>query len=342
MYSKEFQVPCGYGVIFGQVFSAQEDEDLSGKKPIISIHGYLDNSNSFKLIAESLLKNNDFEYYIISIDMPGMGFSTKLPDGIPYSPKVYQMTIRRIVKHFKLTKFTFMCHSMGCSHPLIYSSCFPSEVERIINFDFAMFDVKFDRKHDMAASWKDNIDTYLNGEKELQEKQTPSRELTFEHALNRLLFDNKFIDERAARVLLERGLRATADSNKLEYTRDIRFVACMSITDYHAEFWTLWDSVFAKLRNVPMLFVYAANPFPYGQGYFNDVCKLMDELTKHNEVTRVAVNDAGHHLHMMKPDETASIVIDYLTNKNKVVDDNNNIHSETHSVIVSSTTIAAE
>ena len=48
----------------GQVFG----EESKDKKALVLVHGYLDNSNSFKPIAPLLTTN---QYYLIAIDLPG-------------------------------------------------------------------------------------------------------------------------------------------------------------------------------------------------------------------------------------------------------------------------------
>ena len=49
----------------GQIFG--EKSEMS--QPIVLIHGYLDNSNSFKPLAPLLIQNS--HYYLIAIDLPG-------------------------------------------------------------------------------------------------------------------------------------------------------------------------------------------------------------------------------------------------------------------------------
>ena len=66
MQIKEFEVPLGYGFLKGQIFG----EIKPDAKPIVSLHGHLDNSNSFRPIAKILTKN---DYYLIALDMPGHG-----------------------------------------------------------------------------------------------------------------------------------------------------------------------------------------------------------------------------------------------------------------------------
>ena len=108
MIVKQIEINVGWGKICGQIFG-----DPSNAKPVVALHGFLDNSNSFRPLATHLTREQ--KYYIIAIDLPGMGLSSKIPDGIPYSTKFYVMSIRRVVKHFNLDKFTFLAHSFGCS-----------------------------------------------------------------------------------------------------------------------------------------------------------------------------------------------------------------------------------
>ncbi len=108
MDSVEVEIPVGWGKISAQIFG---DSKSSKAKPIIALHGYLDNSNSFKPLAPFL--TTDQPYYIIAVDLPGMGFSSKIPDGIPYTLKFYLMALRRVVLHFDINKFFFAAHSFG-------------------------------------------------------------------------------------------------------------------------------------------------------------------------------------------------------------------------------------
>ena len=104
---QEFSVPMPWGHIKAQIFG-----NISSKAtPILCLHGYLDNSNSFMPLAPFLCQNN--EYYMISVDLPGHGLSSALPAGIPYTPKLFLNSVRRVVKHFDLKSFIFLCHSYG-------------------------------------------------------------------------------------------------------------------------------------------------------------------------------------------------------------------------------------
>ena len=134
MQIQNFEIPVGWGQISGQIFGNAAAS--ANSKPIIALHGFLDNSNSFKPLASFLTQDN--QYYLIALDLPGMGFSSKIPNGIPYTTKFFVMSLRRVVLHFNLRRFAFLCHSFGCSLALavfkmtnqqraqlnLYSNCF--------------------------------------------------------------------------------------------------------------------------------------------------------------------------------------------------------------------------
>lgn len=108
MKIEEISIPVPWGAIKGQVFGDRSQRDA---KPILCLHGYLDNSNSFRPMAPYLTKSD--EYYLIALDFPGHGLSSKLPDGIPYTPKLFVASVRRAVRYLNLAKFYFMSHSYG-------------------------------------------------------------------------------------------------------------------------------------------------------------------------------------------------------------------------------------
>ena len=113
MTCKEISIPMPWGCIKAQIFGDPFKKNIT---PMLAIHGYLDNSNSFKPLSNYLCKD---EYYMICIDMPGHGLSSKLPQGIAYTPKLFLTAVRRVVKYFQLKDFVFLTHSYGVNMGLM-------------------------------------------------------------------------------------------------------------------------------------------------------------------------------------------------------------------------------
>jgi hypothetical protein len=111
-----------------------------------------------------------------------------------------------------------------------YSACFQDQVSSVVLIDFAMKDCNIETVDNLAECWREGIETYLKSEKAIKESQAKpkQRELTYDHALARLLESNKHIDELAAKILLERGL--VERNGKYEYGRDIRLVTGVMIS----------------------------------------------------------------------------------------------------------------
>lgn len=97
-----------WGLVRGQIFG-----DRTNANPILCLHGYLDNSNSFKPLAPFLCESKEF--YMIAIDLPGQGLSDKIAEPLYYNFKTLLYCVRKIVLHFRLKNFTFLTHSFGCS-----------------------------------------------------------------------------------------------------------------------------------------------------------------------------------------------------------------------------------
>ena len=124
--TSQFKIDAGWpdAHIAGQIFGLpnQLDTNSNPPKPLLALHGWLDNSNSFRPIAAHLTALK--EYYIIAIDFFGMGLSSKLPHGVPYSIQMQVMCVRRVVTHFGLKQYGLLTHSFGATVGLavIYSS----------------------------------------------------------------------------------------------------------------------------------------------------------------------------------------------------------------------------
>ena len=246
-----------------------------------------------------------------------MGLSSKVPDGIPYSLKLFVMSIQKVVKHFKLKRFTFLTHSLGCSIAMAYTACYKDKVIGLTFIDFALKECDITLKENLAEVWKDGIEKFEKFEDTLEEKEKTKKEdkdkeLTYDFALTRLLQSNKHIDELAAKILLERGL--TVKDEKLEYSRDIRLVTTISMREYHNDFISIYHSLWDHF-DIPIAFIYATPP-PYGEVLFDQIKQMVDHLKENSKATVDFIPIEGtHHFHMLKPEETSQLVLKFLNEK---------------------------
>lgn len=248
-----------------------------------------------------------------------MGLSSKVPDGIPYSLKLFLMCIHKVVKHFKLKHFTFLTHSLGCSIALAYTACYKDKVAGLAFLDFALKECDITLKENLAEVWRDGIEKFGQFEDILEAKKSEpkvEKELTYDFALSRLLQSNKHIDELAAKILLERGL--IVKDGKLDYSRDIRLVTTISMREYHNDFVSIYHSLLDHHLKIPVAFIYATPP-PYGEVLFDQIKQMVSHLKENSHSTVDFLPIEGtHHFHMLKPEEASKIVLSFLNEKVKI------------------------
>lgn len=137
---QEIKIPTAWGHVSGQVFSNSSLGNIHNSVPIVCLHGYLDNSNSFKPLAAKLC-NKTKDYHLIALDLPGHGLSAHLPRGVPYTFKHMLQTIRLCIKHLGLESFIFMCHSYGIGLSYFYQLLYPEEAKANISIDWYLLNL---------------------------------------------------------------------------------------------------------------------------------------------------------------------------------------------------------
>jgi pimeloyl-ACP methyl ester carboxylesterase len=110
--TKQIEIPMPWGYVKGQIFGRIENQTQT---PILCLHGYLDNSNSFRPLAKCITSKTS-DYFLIAIDLPGQGLSSKIEgDPILFNFKTYILSVRKVVLHLNLKSFIFLTHSFGCT-----------------------------------------------------------------------------------------------------------------------------------------------------------------------------------------------------------------------------------
>jgi len=79
-----------------------------GNIPIMALHGWLDNANSFDLIAPAL---PDFD--IFALDFAGHGHSDHRPVHTPYLGILDVQDVIAVANHLRWENFSLLGHSMG-------------------------------------------------------------------------------------------------------------------------------------------------------------------------------------------------------------------------------------
>ncbi|XP_047406379.1 serine hydrolase-like protein 2 isoform X7 [Sciurus carolinensis] len=94
-------VPWGY-------IAAKAWGSLQGP-PVLCLHGWLDNANSFDRLLPLLPQ--DFHY--VAMDFGGHGLSSHYSPGVPYYHQNFVSEVRRVAAALKWSRFSLMGHSFG-------------------------------------------------------------------------------------------------------------------------------------------------------------------------------------------------------------------------------------
>ncbi|MCP5334396.1 MAG: alpha/beta hydrolase [Oceanospirillaceae bacterium] len=99
-------------------------------KPLLALHGWLDNAASFSKLAPLLTG-----YEVFAVDLPGHGLSDHLPAQQHYH--VWQGTedVELLADALGLTEFALMGHSMGAAIATLYAAVFPQRISHLVLLD---------------------------------------------------------------------------------------------------------------------------------------------------------------------------------------------------------------
>ncbi len=101
------------------------------KPLILCLHGWLDNSASFHLLAQRLMK----DYQLLLVDLPGHGLSDPLADGAHYYIWQNIETLYEIMQKLNIERVNLLGHSMGGVVASLFAGTFAAKVNSLVLLD---------------------------------------------------------------------------------------------------------------------------------------------------------------------------------------------------------------
>lgn len=98
--------------------------------PVIALHGWLDNANSFARLAPKLKGLR-----ILALDMAGHGHSDHRPPGAGYSLPDYAHDVLQVAQQMGWEKFSLLGHSLGAIVSVIVAGALPDRINRLALID---------------------------------------------------------------------------------------------------------------------------------------------------------------------------------------------------------------
>lgn len=203
--------PCIHICIYQCTYTYRESKILNFSFP--GVHGWLDNANTFDLIAPTIPDDVRF----ISLDLPGHGLSDHFPPGFIYDPRGYAGAIKKAVTVLGWKRFIYLGHSMGAVVGILYTSIFPEDVEAFISIDIIKTWSLKPEKY--ASELKKYYMSYFDNETKSKQPPLVYQE---EELLQKTIDGSKSLNEEGAKILLKRGAKKAEDGKGLILRRDLR------------------------------------------------------------------------------------------------------------------------
>lgn len=101
-----------------------------GGQPVIALHGWLDNANSFARLAPKL-----HGLRILALDMAGHGHSDHRPPGTGYGLPDYAHDVLQVAQQMGWQTFSLLGHSLGAIVSVIIAGALPERISRLALID---------------------------------------------------------------------------------------------------------------------------------------------------------------------------------------------------------------
>ncbi len=253
--------------------------------PILALHGWLDNANSFDYIARYL----ENEYYFIAVDLPGHGHSSHIPLGSNYHFSDGIFTVIEIINALKLDKVHLVGHSMGACLASLVAGVDPT---RILSLFLVEGLGPFSHPAETACKQLSNYLGYLTRKTTKKSKGYDSLESA---ASARSVAGYVSLD--IAKTLCERGVM---EENGIYYWRhDRRLLVPSPLYMTETQILSCLQEIKAKT-----CLLWASQGFSFDS-------ELMKVRIKTIANLRIERLNGGHHIHMEQPEVVATLLADF-------------------------------
>ncbi|XP_042323700.1 serine hydrolase-like protein 2 isoform X2 [Sceloporus undulatus] len=301
-------------------------------RPVLCLHGWLDNANTFSKLIPLLPK----DCYYMALDFAGHGLSSHRPAGCPYYLIDHVSDVRRVAASLKWNRFSLMGHSMGGTVAGMFACIFPELVDKLILVESCGFypspqgyhkgpETLRKQKASSRSITRDDISNLEEWEKILYghrividnllnvdgKQHQALRVRSSEKALQRLLEANNDLTEESGKILLERG--ATKVPGGLVYNRDIRLLSHTSHPT-HIEY----QVNYVKKIQADVLMIIAQDGIFTKQSpeHLSEYSVIIQEAFRasRKEHFQYAEVSGNHFVHLNEPEVVAGIVSTFLNN----------------------------
>ena len=260
-------------------------------RPVLALHGWLDNAASFLPMAE-YLQGLD----LVALDLPGHGHSLHLPVGGDYNFSTAMLVVLDVADALGWEQFDLLGHSMGAGIASLLAAACPERIRRLVAIE--MLGALTEAPQHTAKRMRDA----LAAQRQRQSRGLrvfPDIDTAVQARLHASRVPGSGLDAALLRLLVERGVRAV--DGGYVWSSDSRLTQ-PSLTRMTCE---QVDDVLDAIT-CPTLAIFATPAQPY-----------LPDAERQRRVQRLAQGQllllpGGHHLHMQQPAHIAGAVHAFL------------------------------
>ncbi|MGE8361525.1 alpha/beta fold hydrolase [Pseudomonas sp.] len=191
-------------------------------EPVIALHGWLDNANSFARLAPRLEGVR-----IVALDFAGHGHSAHRPVGAGYALWDYVHDVLQVAEQFGWQRFSLLGHSMGAIVSVMLAGALPERVTRLALIDGL---IPYTGEADTAPQ---KLAEALTAQMALAGKRKPVY-AAFERAVEARMRGVGAVSREAAELLAQRGLMPVAGGYTWRTDNRLTLPSPLRLTQAHA------------------------------------------------------------------------------------------------------------
>ncbi len=191
-------------------------------KPVIALHGWLDNAATFSRLAPKLKGLR-----IVALDLPGHGHSDHRPIGAGYNIWDYAHDVLQVAEQFGWQRFSLLGHSMGAIVSVLLAGALPERVERLALIDGV---IPYTGEADSAPQ---KLGSALEALLAVNDKRKPVY-ASFDQAVEARMKGVGAVSREAAELLAQRGLMPVPGGYTWRTDPRLMLPSAMRLTRAHA------------------------------------------------------------------------------------------------------------
>ncbi|AHY43254.1 alpha/beta hydrolase [Stutzerimonas decontaminans] len=191
-------------------------------KPVLALHGWLDNAATFSRLAPRLEGLR-----IVALDLPGHGHSEHRPAGAAYNIWDYAHDVLQVAEQFGWQRFSLLGHSMGAIVSVLLAGALPERIERLALIDGV---IPYTGE---AYSAPQKLGAALEALLAVDDKRKPVY-ATFDQAVQARMKGVGAVSREAAELLAQRGLMPVPGGYTWRTDARLMLPSAMRLTRAHA------------------------------------------------------------------------------------------------------------